>query len=234
MIRGGRVTGGRPGDWTGAADMVLCILSMALVIGTGCRSTYYSVMESFGKHKRDLLKASLNDANAEQKEASEQFKDTLTQLQELTGADGGELQKRYNAFKDDYDRSVSQAEQVAGRIKKVERLAGDLFGEWESEIEEINSPNLRANSRSKLMDTRVRYQKLYRSLVRAEASMPPVLSQMKDYVLYLKHNLNAQAIGSLKDEALNIEQEIGSLISEMNASIAETESFIELLDGGSN
>ncbi len=206
------------------------LLSVALG-GSACRSSYYAMMESFGKHKRDLLKQSLNDANEEQKEASEQFKDTLTQLQELTGADGGELQKRYNAFKGEYDRSVQMADGVTGRIEKVQRLADDLFAEWEAELQEINSPNLRANSQKKLMDTQVRYRKLYSSLARAEQSMPPVLSQMKDYVLYLKHNLNAQAIGSLKDEALNIEQEIGSLISEMNNSIAETESFIELLDG---
>ncbi len=209
----------------------MTFLALTILAGTGCRTSYYAVMESFGKHKRDLLKQSLNDANTEQKEASEQFKDTLTQLQELTGADGGELQQRYNAFKDNYERSVSMADDVTGRIEKVEQLAGDLFTEWESEIEEINSPTLKRNSRSKLMQTQTRYQKLYSSLVRAEASMPPVLSQMKDYVLYLKHNLNAQAIGSLKDEALNIEQEIGQLISDMNSSIAETESFIELLDG---
>ena len=210
----------------------MVLLSLSILAGSGCRSSYYAVMESFGKHKRDLLKQSLNDANTEQKEASEQFKDTLTQLQELTGAGGGELQKRYNAFKDNYERSVAMADDVTGRIKKVERLANDLFAEWEGEIQQINSPTLKGNSRQKLMQTQTRYQKLYSSLVRAEASMPPVLSQMKDYVLYLKHNLNAQAIGSLKDEALNIEQEIGQLISDMNSSIAETESFIELLDGG--
>jgi hypothetical protein len=211
--------------------LCMVLLTLSILAGTGCRSSYYAVMESFGKHKRDLLKQSLNDANTEQKEASEQFKDTLTQLQELTGSDGGELQKQYNAFKDNYDRSVAMADDVTGRIKKVEQLASDLFAEWENEIEQINSPTLKGNSRSKLMETRTRYQKLYSSLVRAEASMPPVLSQMKDYVLYLKQNLNAQAIGSLKDEALNIEQEIGQLISDMNSSIAETESFIELLDG---
>lgn len=220
----------RPGR-TLSNSFWMVLLSLSILAGTGCRTSYYAVMESFGKHKRDLLKQSLNDANTEQKEASEQFKDTLTQLQELTGSDGGELQKQYNAFKDNYDRSVVMANDVTGRIKKVERLASDLFTEWENEIEQINSPTLKGNSRSKLMETRTRYQKLYSSLVRAEASMPPVLSQMKDYVLYLKHNLNAQAIGSLKDEALNIEQEIGQLISDMNSSIAETESFIELLDG---
>ena len=53
---------------------------------------------------------------------------------------------------------------------------------------------------------------------------------MKDYVLYLKHNLNAQAIGSLKDETLQIEKDISDLINQMNRSIQETEHFIEMLE----
>ena len=60
--------------------------------------------------------------------------------------------------------------------------------------------------------------------------MEPVLVQMKDYVLYLKHNLNAQAIGSLKDETFRIEAEISQLIAEMNRSIEETEQFILVLE----
>jgi len=57
-----------------------------------------------------------------------------------------------------------------------------------------------------------------------------VLAQMKDYVLYLKHNLNAQAIGSLKNESLQIEEDISTLIDQMNRSIQETEDFIEILE----
>ena len=53
---------------------------------------------------------------------------------------------------------------------------------------------------------------------------------MRDYVLYLKHNLNAQAIGSLKDETLQIEEDISDLINQMNRSIQETEHFIEMLE----
>ena len=59
--------------------------------------------------------------------------------------------------------------------------------------------------------------------------MKPVLAQIKDNVLYLKHNLNAAAIGSLKGEAANIQSQIEQLLSRMNASIAESDSFIESL-----
>jgi hypothetical protein len=61
--------------------------------------------------------------------------------------------------------------------------------------------------------------------------MEPVLTQMKDYVLYLKHNLNAVAIGSLKTEADSISAEVNRLISEMNRSIQQTESFVKELEG---
>ena len=209
-----------------AVILLVCALAFA-----GCRSTYYSVMETFGKHKRDLLKDSLTDAGEAQQEATEQFKDALTQLKELTGFDGGELEKRYNAFKAEYDACEAASGEVSGRIRKVEQIADDLFAEWEKELSQISSPNLRADSRRKLGQTKARYEALRASLVKAESSMSPVLTQMKDYVLYLKHNLNAVAIGSLKTEAESISAEVNRLIGEMNRSIQQTESFVKELEG---
>jgi len=205
-------------------------LLLAVLSVTGCRTTYYSVMETFGKHKRDLLKDSLTDAGEAQQEATEQFKDALTQLKELTGFDGGQLEKRYNAFKTEYDACEAASGNVSGRIRKVEQIADDLFAEWEKELDQISSPNLRADSRRKLGQTKARYETLRTALVKAESSMPPVLTQMKDYVLYLKHNLNAVAIGSLKTEAESISAEVNRLIGDMNRSIQQTESFVKELE----
>ena len=49
----------------------------------------------------------------------------------------------------------------------------------------------------------------------------------QDYVLYLKHNLNAQAIASLKGEATNIQSDIARLIEQMNTSIARADEFVK-------
>jgi hypothetical protein len=57
--------------------------------------------------------------------------------------------------------------------------------------------------------------------------MTPVLSAFKDQVLFLKHNLNARAVASLSDTVKGIEGDVGRLIAEMNASIAEANQFIE-------
>jgi len=48
-----------------------------------------------------------------------------------------------------------------------------------------------------------------------------------DHVLYLKHNRNAQAIASLKGEAVSIQNDIARLIEELNASIQQADSFIK-------
>ena len=46
----------------------------------------------------------------------------------------------------------------------------------------------------------------------------------------LKHNLNAQAIASLKGEAANIQDDMAKLIAEMNRSIEQADEFVKALN----
>jgi hypothetical protein len=56
-----------------------------------------------------------------------------------------------------------------------------------------------------------------------------VLTAFHDQVLYLKHNLNAQAIASLQSELVSVEGNIAALIQEMETSIREADEFISTL-----
>jgi len=207
---------------------LLSLLTASLLLA-GCRSTYYAAWEKLGVEKRDLLKKRVVAARDEQKEAGEQFKDAMTRLKEITGFDGGKLEKAYNGLKSDYDGCTSQADAVRKRIKDMETVAADLFAEWEKEITQYSSASLQTSSRQQLQATRERYKDLHAALKNAEKAMSPVLEQFKDYVLYLKHNLNAQAIASLKGEATNIQAEIAKLIAQMNQSIAKADEFVKTL-----
>jgi hypothetical protein len=202
----------------------------ALLFTAGCRTTYYATMEKFGVHKRDILKENVQEARDEQKKATEQFKDALTRLRELYNIQGGDLEKTYDRLKADFDRSEARATAVRERIGKVETVATDLFKEWEKEIQEMESSKLASQSREKLRGTREKYESLHTAMKRAESSMDPVLKQFRDQVLYLKHNLNAQAIGALKGETVDIEKEIQQLIGDMNASIRQADAFIQGLE----
>jgi flagellar basal body rod protein FlgC len=118
---------------------------------------------------------------------------------------------------------------VSSRIKEMDRVARDLFREWEKEIAEISTPSLAADSRMKLSATRQRFQTLSTNLHAAESSMTPVLRQFHDQVLYLKHNLNAAAIGSLRTNADGIQADIQSLLVRLDQSMREADAFIGTL-----
>jgi hypothetical protein len=208
--------------------LVLPLLAAVLVL-TACRSAYYSAWEKLGKEKRDLLRDSVTTARDEQGRANEQFKDALQRLQELYGKQGSELEAVYERVKSDHDRSVARAGDVRSRVDRVEQVAKDLFREWEKEAAQISDASMRAESRDKLRQTKGRYETLHAAMKRAEKSMDPVLTRFRDQVLYLKHNLNAQALGTLQGEAARIELDVKRLNEDMAAAIAEAERFLASL-----
>ncbi len=204
------------------------LLAAVLIFNTsGCSSLYYAAYEKIGVYKRDLLKKRVIEARDDQKAAQQQFKDALTRLKEITKFDSGEAERAHRDLKSEYDGCVTQADTVRKRIREVETVSSDLFAEWEKEISEISTPSLQSASRQQLATTKQRYQELHTALVSAEQTMAPVLRQFNDYVLYLKHNLNAQAIASLKGEAASITMEINRLIEQMNKSITRADEFVK-------
>ncbi|MBU1343337.1 MAG: DUF2959 domain-containing protein [Proteobacteria bacterium] len=194
---------------------------------SGCSTAYYATMEKFGKEKRHILKDKVEDVQESQEKAQEEFKDALTKIKELYSFDGGELETFYNKLKDSYEDCDSRANEIEKRINNVEQVAKDLFKEWGEEIAQINDAKLKSSSTKSLRDARTKYKKLETVMNKSTKGMYPVLTKLKDYVLYLKHNLNAKAIGSLSGEVVSIEKDVAKLITDMNASIKEAENFIK-------
>ncbi|WP_028780046.1 DUF2959 domain-containing protein [Shewanella sp. 38A_GOM-205m] len=211
--------------------LTTALVSLGLLLG-GCQSAYYGAMEKVGYHKRDIMVDRVKDAKESQQEAQEQFSSALEEMQALLNHDGGDLEKAYNKAKDEYESAQEAADDVSNRINKVEDVAEALFDEWQGEIGEISKASLRSKSQAKLKETRRSYEQLIRSMRRAESKMPPILTSMKDNMLYLKHNLNAQTIGAIKGEFASLQSDISCLIKEMNKSIDESNRFIAAMESG--
>ncbi len=202
------------------------ILAFLLLIFSGCSSTYYNAMEKVGIHKRDIMVDRVEDARDSQADAQEQFKSALEQFDSVVKLKETDLKKAYDKLNNEYEKSADAAKEVSSRIDKVESVADDLFDEWKQELTEYQNKELRRSSEQKLKATQKKYKEMLTSMHRAEASMEPVLKIFRDNVLFLKHNLNAQAIGSLQSEFANLKGEIDVLIREMNAAIKSSNSFI--------
>jgi hypothetical protein len=206
--------------------MRMSVVVLAGLLVGGCQSAYYSTMERLGYEKRDLLVSRVDDARDAQAAAGEQFRSALEQFQAVTGYRGGDLQAVYERLRDEYDESVQRAGTVSERIADVDRVANDLFKEWKKELDLYSNANLRASSERQLRDTRARYATLLQSMRRAEQRMDPVLSVFGDQVLYLKHNLNARAIASLRAELSRVEADVDALVRDLDRAIAEADAFI--------
>jgi len=206
--------------------LLACLLGLSLVSLTACRNVVYSAYENFGVYKRDLLKKRVVSARDEEKGAQQEFKDALTRLKEITSFEGGDLERGYRRLQSGYDDAALRVTAVHKRVQDVETVAGDLFAEWEKENRQIETDALRQTSRRQLDDTRQRYDEMLRALKKSERSMDPVLHKLHDYVLALKHSLNAQAIAALGGESAKIQADVARLIEDMNASIAGADEFI--------
>lgn len=207
------------------------VLVLAVSLASpGCQSIYYDTMESFGVEKRHILVDRIEDGRDDQREAQEQFQTTLEAFKAVTGFDGGDLEDTYDRLNSEYTASEARADAVRKRIDSIEQVAADLFEEWQTEIGQISDAKLRSGSSARLRDTRGRYDQLIAAMRRAESRMDPVLAAFRDRVLYLKHNLNARAIASLEADLGEIEADVDQLVRDMNASIAEAETFLASFD----
>lgn len=204
---------------------ILLVLTLIVLCG-GCKSANYAFWNKFGYEKRDILVSRVENAKADQEKAKEQFKTTLERFQELTKFQGGELESKYKKLSSEYEACNDRAKAVTKRIADVDSVAQDMFKEWKEETAEYQNAQLKAQSEQKLADAKARYGQLIALMRKSEAKMQPVLTAFHDQVLFLKHNLNAQAVASLQTTAAGIETDVQALIKDMEASIAEANQFI--------
>jgi predicted nuclease with TOPRIM domain len=195
----------------------------------GCATTYYSFWERLGKEKRDLLRDNVEAVKEDQEDVREEFSSALEEVRSLYGLEAGQLETKYDTLKARLESSEAEAAALRERIDDIEEIGADLFEEWEAETEQYRNPSLRAQSRERLQETRRRYADLEASLHRSEQKLDPVLQSLRDQVLFLKHSLNAQAVGRLEVEAEDIERGIRALIEDLERSIEQTQAFIDEL-----
>ena len=208
----------------------------ALLLAFGlaaCDSTYFGLMEQFGVEKRDILVDRIEAAQNAQEEASEEFKSALDTFTEVLGVEGGELEEQYRVLDQAFQQAESEAQKVRNRIESVESVSRALFAEWRKELEQYSNDEFRQISEQRLAATEQRYQRLIEAMWQAEGRIEPVLGAFRDQVLYLKHNLNARAMQSLRGELVRVEDDVDALIRELAVSIDAAQSFIQSLDESS-
>jgi hypothetical protein len=204
------------------------VVAVALVAGavSGCDRIYYGTMKKLGYEKRDILIGRVKDARKAQQEAQQEFKTALQRFREVVEVDGGTLESKYEKLNGELERSEKRAREVRERIDAVRDVSKDLFKEWEKELGQYSNRSMRAESEKELRATRERTDGLIAAMQRSEKRIEPVLRPLRDRVLFLKHNLNAKALGALTKELTAVESNVDDLVKDLQASIAEADAYL--------
>jgi len=213
----------------------LALLAVVLApLAGGCsatRNAYYDLTESMGYAKRERLVDNVKDARDEQAKAKQQFASALDQFKSVVNFNGGDLEAMYNKLNKQYSDCESRATAVKDKIGSVKNVGTALFDEWKGEIAQMkDDPSLQSKSQQLYDRTHQNYNQMVGKMDAAAASMDPVLVRFKDRVLFIKHNLNAQAIASLQGTEAELGSEIEKLVKDMEASIAEADQFIRQIE----
>lgn len=201
-----------------------------VVLLSACSTMYLEGLEKIGIPKRDVMVHRVEKARDTQEETKEQFKSALEQFTAATNFNGGDLEDTYKRLNDAYEESKGKADEVKGRIADIESVSEALFAEWREEITQYSNQSMKQSSQQKLVATQAHYKQLIASMKQAEAKIEPVLRVFQDQVMFLKHNLNARAIASLKGELGNIRSDVSTLVASMEKSINEANSFIKTME----
>lgn len=194
------------------------------------RNFYYSAKESIGEHKRDIVVYQVEQACTNLQATRNEFEDALGKFRSLINVNESSLEQKYNLLNRQYQFCRAKSDSVSDRIRAIEEVSLALFAEWETELNEYSSRNLRNNSKKQLREAKQNYVRLIKTMRLAEARIQPVLSAFKDQVLYLKHNLNSRAISTaLHHEFIEIGIDISQLIQVMELTILEASQFVTLL-----
>jgi len=209
--------------------LAIIALTLSLSACGVAQKAQYSALEKFGIHKRDVLVDRIEKTTESQEATKQQFQSAYEELASLVTVDDKGLEKKYKRMAASVDKSESRAAELKSRIESVDQVANDLFAEWQEELSQYKSANLKAASQKNLSTTKQRYAAIYQKMRESSAKVDPVLQVLQDNTLYLKHNLNARSVSGLSSEVEVIEDQVRSLIAQMEASINESKTFINSL-----
>lgn len=211
--------------------LAACLLVSAGTLA-GCDRLYYGAMKKVGFEKRDILVKRVREARESQQKAQEEFKTALARIKEIVDIEGGALEETYERLNDELERSEDRARDVRNRIKDVREVSKDLFAEWDRELDKYSDRTLRAESERELRETRRRTDALIAAMARVERRIDPVLKPLRDRVLFLKHNLNARALGALSKELGALSTDVDALVADMQRAIGEADAYLKTMEQG--
>jgi hypothetical protein len=176
----------------------------------------------------DQLLASIQSVQAESAVSKERSHAALELLEELARPEfQGDPAQAYAGFVKAIDASQQQAAKLADSVEPMKDAAEDVFGQWTKDLEAMHNARLRAQSRTRMDDTRKRYEAVVSASASARASLDAFNTDLHDHALFLGHDFNRDAVSAISGEVAALAERAKDLDQRIDACDAAAQRYIE-------
>jgi len=210
---------------------LICALSVFLAGCQTVKSTWDSTRQMFGVQKRDIMIGEVKDASHSLDEVRKQFQTAMDKFVTVLNSREGKLEEKYKTLKSENEKTEKKAGDIQKSIDSVIRVSESMFLEWEAELGQYHSENLRSGSEQRMGEAKSQNNKFIHAMTLANEKAAPVLSAFSDLVLFSKHDLNSETAEALKIEIDAASDKLSSFFQEIDAAIGEADTLVNLLAG---
>jgi len=204
--------------WRGAA--VLAVLALAATAG--------AQSDEGVKQVERLVKASGNTVKAIA-DTKLQLTKTMDVYNSLFADDADNRKKIYNNIQKEMENTEKRRGKIVEEAAKMNAEADALFKDWTNSTAAIESPDLRKRSEERLNATKASYAEIGTAAKKAGDIYGPFMKALQDQVTFLGHDLNPDAVASLKPDAAKLNERADQLIKSIDDTIGTANTNIGAL-----
>ncbi len=204
--------------WRGVA--VLAVLALAATAG--------AQSDEGVKQVERLVKASGNTVKAVA-DTKLQLMKTLDVYNALMADDATDRKKLYNSLQKEMENTEKRRATIGEVAATMSAEADTLFKQWTDSAAAIENADLRKKSEERLAATQASYAEIGTVGQKASDLYGPFMKNLQDQVTFLGHDLNAEAVASLKPEAAKINEAASKLIQSIDDTITTANTNIGAL-----
>lgn len=144
-------------------------------------------------------------------------------------AETGDSRSAYDALSRHVGKSEKQVARTRREVDKMEAAADTYFSDWAASLEEMKDEELRAKAFGRMNGTRDRYDEILVLGRQARDEFDTFISLLKDKLVFTGHDLNPEAIASLREDSEAFNEQAETLRRKIDKTIGTAHRYIDSL-----
>lgn len=211
---------------SGEMDSKFSLLGLVLVVVATLVLTAGPAKAQFdGQKQVDKLINKANDTIGAMRAARVQIGSTVDGYNTIMAGEAVDNRKAYKKLTKELSKSEKAAANVRTKAAAMDVVANDFFSNWEASLEGFSSEDLRQRSAERLNDTRKRYEEILEAAGEAGDAFDPFVTNLKDQILFLGHDLNPSAIQALQGDAKKLNGRAAEVFKDVDKTIVTASEY---------